>query len=194
MRDVFGNELTPAQERQLIAQLIDEAQLPRLHAARIISSKSTPFYRSLQRAMEHLGAGGFVVFIGEPGTGKTQALTELCRNAVKCGFRARYSTAFDLLQTIREGYEGAGKGLSFFAHTGLLCLDEVDKVELKPWASEQLVALIDARYRNKRPTVLAANLAAGELFKFLGPAIADRIAEVGKVMEFRWRSFRGIRH
>lgn len=108
---------------------------------------------------------GFYTFRGGFGTGKTHLLKSITNGFRMVGVLARYITAANMLDQIREKY-GEEQGtravneiIEDYASYRVLCIDEVDRVQLTPWAKEKLFTLIDSRYndRDHMLTVLAHN-------------------------------------
>ena len=108
---------------------------------------------------------GFLTIWGSVGTGKTSCLYAVTNGLMRGG--AVYVSLHDLLEFVRDGFERKTDGddaharLKRFMAVPVLCLDEIDKVKGSEWVTEQLTALVDARYRSavigESGTVLALN-------------------------------------
>ncbi len=108
---------------------------------------------------------GFLTLWGGVGTGKTTCLQAITNALMRRG--AVYVSLHDLFEFVRLGFDaaspadGAHARLQRFASVPVLCLDEIDKVNASSWVTEQLTALVDARFRSgisgATGTVLALN-------------------------------------
>jgi DNA replication protein DnaC len=74
----------------------------------------------------------------------------------------------------------------------LLCLDELGELSGTDFARKNLTQLIDDRYGNRQPTLLAGNVSVSDIPGLIGLSAFDRLREVGGVIEFNWQSFRGM--
>ena len=113
---------------------------------------------------------GFVTLCGSYGTGKTFAAYALINELVNRGINARYITAGDMLASVRETFGENSKNASEellrqYKGYRALVIDEVDRVNLTPWAQETLFRVIDGRYTVKdlALTVLITNSTPQEL-------------------------------
>lgn len=114
---------------------------------------------------------GFVTLYGGYGVGKTHLLKSLVNGFRKIGVLARYARMSDLLAEIRDwfgeerGVQAAEVVISDLRNVRVLCLDEIDRVNLTGWAKETVFRLLDARWTecNHLLTVLASNLAPDNL-------------------------------
>jgi len=119
---------------------------------------------------------GFVVFTGDYGVGKTHLL-----KAITNGFRmirvmAKYSTMADLLADIRErfaddnGVRAVESVIDDLRRARVLCIDELDRVNMTGWAKETIFRLLDSRYQERGHllTVLATNLNPSDMPPELG--------------------------
>lgn len=136
-----------------------------------------------------------LVLSGGIGLGKTHLLTGLIVAAIREGITARYVAVPDLLGKLRESYRRDSDGgpealLEPLERTKLLVLDEVGASKGSRWEQETLSALVDARYREERPVVIATNAAPDELPQYIGERAADRISEFGVVLTLQGASYR----
>lgn len=119
---------------------------------------------------------GFVLFTGSYGVGKTHLL-----KAITNGFRmirvmARYSTMTDLLAEIRErfgddhGVRAVEDAIDDLRRAKVLCIDEIDRVNMTAWAKETIFRLLNARYEERENllTVMATNLDIDDMPPELG--------------------------
>jgi DNA replication protein DnaC len=109
---------------------------------------------------------GFVTYIGGYGVGKTHLLKAIVNGFRKIRVMARYSTMADLLADVRErfgddhGVRAVEDAIAEINRYRVLCLDEIDRVNLTGWAKETIFRLINYRYENQHQvlTVIATNM------------------------------------
>jgi len=129
---------------------------------------------------ERVENGTCLVLLGPPGIGKTHLLTALIASAVRDVVPARYLAAADFLALVGANWawNGAGDEAQALVRAPLLAIDEL-------WAPsgererDALFALVDARYRARRATLLASNLTWPALRDALGERLCDRLLEDG---------------
>lgn len=121
-------------------------------------------------AMNH-EPSGFITFFGGYGVGKSHLLKGLVNGFRQIRVLARYSTMADLLADIRErfgddtGIRAVEDAIDDLRRARVLCLDEIDRVNMTGWAKETMFRLLNARYeeRDRLLTVMATNLAPDEM-------------------------------
>ncbi len=124
---------------------------------------------------------GFLTLWGGVGTGKTTCLQAVTNALLRRG--AVYVSLHELLAFVRAGFDSDAPGdsaharLQRFENVAVLCLDEIDKVQDTGWVSEQLTALVDARFRSalsgETGTLVALNKSPDEQ----PPWIASRLRD-----------------
>jgi DNA replication protein DnaC len=100
-----------------------------------------------------------VVFIGEPGTGKTGLAIGLLRQAILSGYRCRFFNAQDLLDQLYASLADRStqrliKTLSRYA---VLLIDELGYLTLKPEQVNAFFRLMEERY-GRTATLITTNL------------------------------------
>lgn len=142
--------------------------------------------------------GAIIGIVGQRGTGKTHLACALLNlfNSASLGQVSHYRRAIDIFTEIKSTFgrasaDTAGRILDELEECPLLVIDEMQVRSSTPWENDQITSLVDSRYANLRPTVLIANLQAGELIDSLGPSIESRMTETGQIIVADWPSFRG---
>ncbi len=131
---------------------------------------------------------GIVTISGGFGTGKTRLAKISINEARKQNLHVLYTTAPDLLGELRESYSISGewgfeKILAKFKRAEVLAIDEIDKVNITPWALETLFRIVDMRYelRTVKLTIFTMNTRPDDLPEALG-YLSSRLKE-GLIIE-----------
>jgi DNA replication protein DnaC len=122
-----------------------------------------------------------VVFIGDPGTGKTGLAIGLLRQAILSGYRCRFFNAQDLLDQLYASLADRStqrliKTLSRYA---VLLIDELGYLTLKPEQVNAFFRLMDERY-GRTSTIITTNLVYADWYalfqrKSLVDALLNRL-------------------
>ncbi len=137
--------------------------------------KGTQAERAAQRLQTFCQRGyGMAVLLGSYGQGKTLLLKIAAVTALNEGKLAAYANLSEVLDDIRMAYDSPDAMHSlverseWWSQLDVLCLDEMDKLNVTAWAQERLFRLLDMRYtlaiRQQAVTVLAANFTSLEPF------------------------------
>jgi DNA replication protein DnaC len=118
---------------------------------------------------------GILTIWGGPGVGKTAALQAVVNELAAQGVQAVYVTGRDLFADVRQGFKSSQPGdnydadarLKEYAGVRILALDELDKLRLSEWTTQELSDLVDRRYRldpeGGSGTLIAMNAAPDRL-------------------------------
>lgn len=115
------------------------------------------------------------------GTGKTHIGCALLRSVVERGGMVRFVSVVDMLDGMKAAMDVAGASPQAVTQTlvrePLLMLDDLGAERGTPWAVETIRALLDARYRAQRSTIVTTNLGMAEIADVYGGALASRLRE-----------------
>ncbi len=121
---------------------------------------------------------GWLVFIGEYGTGKTHLAAAIANYQATRGYEAMFVVVPDLLDHLRAAFSPDAR-TSFDQRfeevrtTPLLVLDDLGTESATPWAREKLYQIINHRYVAKLPTVITTSVSPDDL----DPRIRTRIVD-----------------
>lgn len=138
----------------------------------------------------------WITLIGPPGTGKTHLLVATAQALLNQAKPALYIIAPSFLDYLRRSFDQATRSpnddaqarLQRIEQTHILLLDDLGAEKQSDWAQERMFLLLDYRYRNKLPTIIASNLHLSQL----PMRIADRIADTSldQIFEIVANSYR----
>lgn len=167
-----------------------------------------PWFDAANRAFKLLANGGIVLLYGKRGTGKTFMSYDLSQQGMRypdparkdgCQRPAIYRTAMEIFLEIRDTFrrDSEFSELEVIANLSdavLLTIDEAQERGETEFENQKLTAIIDARYRQCRPTIIIGNYATKEDFaSSISPSIISRIQEGGGAIHCDWPSFRSAR-
>ena len=164
------------------------------------------WHTTYQDALPIVNSGGICLFYGGHGTGKSRMSYEIAkacnppggtykRGGITMEHPCVYTTAVELFMDIRDTYRRESEKserhvIQTFTEAALLVIDEIQERGETPFEDRKLTAIIDARYRENKPTILISNYDRKRFASSLSPAVLDRIRENGRGFCFDWESFR----
>jgi len=154
---------------------------------------ATDYAQNFARA---LAKGTSCVFVGKPGTGKTHLAVGIALHIMREGRTVRYATVQRAVRRIkdtwhRESKERESDALRSMTEVDFLILDEIGVQFGSDFEKNLLFEVLNARYENRRPSVILSNLNQQEVQGYLGERVVDRIREDGgRVITFDWASHR----
>jgi DNA replication protein DnaC len=137
-----------------------------------------------------------IVFIGDPGTGKSGLAMGLMRQALLNGYRCKFFNAQQLLDELYASLADhkSVKLMRILFNYDLICIDELGYLNLSEEKVNMFFRLIDMRYR-KKPTIITTNLPFEDWYavfrqKSLVDALLDRIKHFCTVIHIDGDSLR----
>lgn len=143
-----------------------------------------------------------VVLYGPPGTGKTGLAVAMIRALLERNQSVLFLRGGDMVLTIRDTYRVNAEGkqdkselsvLSKWCEVGTLLLDDLTALRKSEFFEDTLLYLLDTRQKQRRPTLLTANLTKPEREVFFGPLLFDRLRESSQWWELAGVSQRSPR-
>ena len=157
----------------------------------------------LEKFPELRRRGSGMVFFGPAGTGKTRMSCTLVNELADRGVDAFYTKFPTVLNRLRRTYNNRAFEATDRVETresvvedlvsyDLLALDELASVSGSADEVGLVYDVIDGRYEQARPTIVATNLNRTALVQFLTDRLVDRLADQrGAFVAFDWDSRRG---
>lgn len=129
-----------------------------------------------------------LILAGPVGTGKTYAAYALGNLLIQGNRTVEAWTVPDLLEAMRPG--GDETATRFARRADVLVLDDLGAAKPTEWAQEQMTALLDARLREQRRTIVTTNLTEPQVAEFWGGRFMDRLRHQSTAVVMRGESRR----
>lgn len=137
-----------------------------------------------------------VVFIGNPGTGKTHLSTAIAIKALSKGHKVMFTPVSEMLQNLNASKADNSyyQKVNFYLAPDLLVLDELGFKKLPNYSADDFFEIISKRYE-KGSLIITTNKTFdqwGEIFSdnILASAILDRIVHYSTVFKINGQSYR----
>ncbi|MBS3903774.1 MAG: ATP-binding protein [Simkania sp.] len=124
------------------------------------------------------GNKNFLVYLGNPGIGKTHLSRAVLKDYTKGINHKRYWKEADLLARLRSGMDDRGdyiENLKYLCDDDLIIIDDLGSCGLTDWRKEVLFALIDFRYESMKPTMFTSNLSRNDFKENFEPRVFSRL-------------------
>jgi DNA replication protein DnaC len=143
-----------------------------------------------------------VLFLGQPGTGKSHLAGALCAAAVTAGYRGFFTSAADLVANMAAAYADGSFATRIRAYTGpsVLVIDDVGLVGFDRAQANALFQVVNRRYERGSSTIVTTNRSLsswGEIFggdQVVAAAVLDRLLHRAVVINIKGPSWRLKEH
>lgn len=194
-----------AKKQRSIRYRIEESKLPRPY--KLLDDFDFAFQPRLKKklimdlaTLEFIHQRQSILFIGDPGTGKSHLAQGLAFIACQKRCRVLYTACSDMLNDLNKGvYEKTlAKRLYKYAAPDLLIIDEMghDRLELEVTKEAHLLfKVINERYNSEKPLIFTTNVEEEDWADYLGDpisarAILDRVFHRSIRVEIKGPSYR----
>ena len=187
-------------ERNAVLRRVFEAKLPRMKTLEEFDFAQSPHISAAR--IHQLADGGWIqraepiLFIGEPGTGKTHLATGLCVAACRQRRRVRFTTAAALVNELVEAKHTnqLSRATGRWSRYELIVIDELGYVPLAEVGAELLFQVIADR-AEKTAVIVTTNLPFSEWPQAfpnarLCKAMLDRLTDRAHIVETGTESYR----
>lgn len=204
IQNIVQQEANAKKERS-IRYRTEESKLPRPHKQ--LGGFDFGFQPKLNRklilqlaTLDFFDRGQSILFIGDPGTGKSHLAQAIGLIACQQRYRVLYTTCSDMLNDLNQGvYEKTLLiRLQRYVSPDLLLIDEMghDRLELEVTKEAHLLfKVINERYNKNKPLIFTTNVEEPDWAEYLGDpistkAILDRIFHHSIKVEIKGPSYR----
>lgn len=129
----------------------------------MLDERVTEAMRRYVEAFEHLyDEGRGLLLYGSTGTGKTYAACEVANELFEHGYLSCVTNFAEILREMQGAYDKRDC-IDRLARYDLLVIDDLGIERDTAYAREQVYAVIDARYRAKKPMIITTNLSLTDI-------------------------------
>lgn len=201
---LIDEEVNATRNRRLAARL----RFAHLPGRRTLTDFDYDFQPSIDRkliddlaSLRFVQEGRPVLFLGQPGCGKTHLAVALCTLAVEAGYRGYFTSGADMCSSIATAYADGSYKLRLRTYTGpsVLVIDDVGLVPLDRAAGNAFYQVVNRRYEMGSATIVTTNRGLpswGEVFgdQVVAAAILDRLMHRAVVFNIKGPSWRMREH
>ena len=141
-----------------------------------------------------------IIFMGQPGTGKTHLATAIANKALLMGYKVLFSTVSEMIDTLHQSKADGTyyKKIEYYFKPDLLVLDELGFKPLSQHTVHDFFEIISKRYE-KKSIIITSNKSFEEwdsIFfdKILATAIIDRLVHHCHPIFIKGESYRVKEH
>lgn len=130
------------------------------------------------------GHHGSLILTGEIGTTKTWHLWKLNETLIRSGWggQFRIATTYDVKVATDRPVDH--EQLARWREADLYAIDDLGARAVNDWTADAISELIDSRWQNRRPTLIATNLTGREIRDVLGDRASSRLGDGATVAHF----------
>jgi DNA replication protein DnaC len=152
-------------------------------------------------SLRFINEGRSLLFLGQPGCGKTHLAVALATRAVEAGYRGYFTTADDLAVTLSRARAAGTWTTKLRAYTAptVLVIDDVGLLPMSRDGASAFFHVISHRYEKHAPTLVTTNRGLpgwGSVFgdDVVASAVLDRLLHKAVVFNIRGPSWRMREH
>jgi DNA replication protein DnaC len=140
-----------------------------------------------QEVVDYMRTLAPLVLAGDNGAGKTYLGYAGCLKTVQRGGTACLIVALDFFDEIKLSFKGKGPKsiIEKYGYYDYLVMDELDKTQGSRTEFIYLSRLVNFRDAEMLTTIILTNAIKTDVVKIVGPAVVDRVAGEGKLLELK---------
>lgn len=191
--DTLAAAETARKRSARVDDLTRDARFPERHveaAERIrLAGEPGPWRTTADELFPLIVAGDCVVALcGPRGVGKSQIGVSIGLALIRAHLRTvRFARIADVMRDVRATYSGGDSHeaaiMRELTAPSLLILDEVTHSLGTDFERRLFDDLMDARYAARRATIITSNLSPEAFIERIGPSVASRMSETGKIID-----------
>lgn len=145
-----------------------------------------PLRADVQAWMSNYLAGhhGSLILTGEIGTTKTWHLWKLNETLIRSGWSGQFRIATTYDVKVATDRPVDHEQLTRWREADLYAIDDLGARAVNDWTADAISELIDNRWQNRRPTLIATNLTGREIRDVLGDRASSRLGDGATVAQF----------
>ncbi|MGQ0678182.1 MAG: IS21-like element helper ATPase IstB [Actinomycetota bacterium] len=204
LNQLVDQEVTATRNRRLASRM----RFAHLPGQRTLEEFDFAFQPSIDRklvedlaSLRFVKEGRPVLFLGQPGCGKTHLAVALATLAVQAGYRGYFTSGADMCSSIAAAYAEGNYRLRIRTYTtpSVLVIDDVGLVPLDRAAGNAFYQVVNRRYEMRSATIVTTNRGLpswGEVFgdPVVAAAILDRLMHRAVVFNIKGPSWRMREH
>jgi DNA replication protein DnaC len=151
--------------------------------------------------LQFMETGRPILFLGQPGCGKTHLAVSIAMLAVEAGFRGYFTNAEEMVANIAQAHrEGnLASKLKTYTAPSVLVIDDVGLLPMERTAASAFYQVVNIRYEKQHSTIVTTNRGLpdwGEIFgdTVVASAILDRLMHNAVVFNIKGPSWRLREH
>jgi DNA replication protein DnaC len=198
-------------KKDRLEKLLASAQIPKLYCDATLQSY-TPVVGNLSQLRAFNSAHTFVrdypvverglLFMGSVGVGKTHLAVAILRGLIEKGISCRFYEYRSLLKEIQSSYNPNTSTteievLASLIECEVIVLDELGAAKPSEWVQDTIGLIINARYNEKRLTILTTNYLDGRRYDGdeiledrIGARLRSRLYQMCKTVEINGDDYR----
>lgn len=130
------------------------------------------------------GRHGSLILTGEIGTTKTWHLWKLNETLIRRGWRGQFRIATTYDVKVATDRPTDHERLAAWREADVYAIDDLGARAINDWTADAISELIDHRWQNRRPTLIATNLTGPEIRDVLGDRASSRLGDGATVAKF----------
>jgi len=145
---------------------------------------------------QFIGQKKNIIFLGEPGTGKSHLSVAIAIKALLKGYRVLFTQVSEMLQSLHQSKADNSyyRKLDYYIKPELLVLDELGFKKIPNYSADDFFEVISKRYE-KGSVIITTNKSFeewGDIFadNILASAIIDRVVHHSTVVKVNGKSYR----